>query len=1294
VRPGDIVQDRFEIVARAGAGGMGVVYRALDRLTASAVALKVVHDPDGEKDKRFDREIRLLAQLIHPAIVRYVSHGTTAGGEPFLAMEWLEGEDLAAHLVRTGLDPAETVVVARRIAEGLAAAHAVGALHRDLKPSNVFLSRGEPSTAKLLDFGVAHLSHATRVMTQTGAMIGSLGYMAPEQIRGDKDIDARADLYSLGCVMFEALAGRRAFEGDHPVTILVQALHDRPPLLAELRPELPEALTGLVDRMLARKAEARPSSAREVIEALDALGSLAGARAPQPLSRPSTSISGGERRLVSVILVRSVGVTATALSRAELATVASDSNAPVAAIRKVVGPLGGDVVSLRHGTSLVLLRGLSNAKDEAGRAAACALAIASEVPDVRVAVATGAAEVTGRWAAGPVVDRAAALLDRTRLGSTSSAVRIDDVTEGLLDVRFVVESVGPGDSVLRGVEAFAGDVRRVLGKPTPCVGRERELAFLESTCLEAVADEVARAVLVLGVAGVGKSRLRREITGRLAARSEARVLVSRCDALYSGSPLRALADLLRNAAEVREDQPPEERYEALERHVTKVVPEGGRAETLEFLAELLRAPAAGEPSPRLRAARNDPRIMAEQTRVAFETWIRSLLDEKPLVLVLEDLHWSDAPSFAMLEGWLARFAEKPLVILGLARPEIRDTFPEGLRGASEVRLEGLTRKAAERLVRSLLGDDTPLATITRVVERAGGNAFYLEELVRHVASQAASGVATGDLPETVLAMAQSRLDALEPEARRVLRVGAIFGETFWRRAVVLLLGGTMGEAAISEWLDALVTREVLERGRNERFADEVEYVFRHALLRDAAYSMLVDDDRQKGHRVAGDWLIGVGERDPRLLAEHYLRGAAPDKAAPQLLLAARAALAASDLEGAAKDAERGLACEPSDGKLRGALSLARAMPLGWKTDWVATAPLVKDALTLLPTDSREWSEAAALEILRAAAAGNPAGMFELMSRIQGAAVAPAATGPYAFTIFMLSIAFSQLGQRAIAIGLEERLASAAERLPEGGDPAFEGWRHIVATVVADKPRLDHLGIAVRSAERGLACLVDAGDLLGQGVAGGWLARTLSLAGDQTRGEERARATLALIERTRNEFTRKRTEGTLGSILVAKGAHDEAIGVLTPLTEGNDTMAQLFARVELARAHLGKGDAAAALAQAEATALAAGLFFAPHQAAALAVQASAQRLLGKADEALATAQKGIKLGETSGMDVLTSSVLRREELEALAAKGDASLAERAAAAKARLETIASDLTPELAATFRAIEPNARTIALAG
>ncbi|MEZ4311896.1 MAG: serine/threonine-protein kinase [Polyangiaceae bacterium] len=162
MRAGDLVANRFEVEHLAGAGGVGEVYRALDRATGERVALKVLRPPSSRDIERFAREARVLSRLRHPAIVRYVSHGVTGEGEPFMAMEWLDGEDLSARLSRAPLTLAESAEVVRRAAAALAIPHARGIVHRDIKPSNLFLRNGHLDELKLLDFGLAWLVDASR----------------------------------------------------------------------------------------------------------------------------------------------------------------------------------------------------------------------------------------------------------------------------------------------------------------------------------------------------------------------------------------------------------------------------------------------------------------------------------------------------------------------------------------------------------------------------------------------------------------------------------------------------------------------------------------------------------------------------------------------------------------------------------------------------------------------------------------------------------------------------------------------------------------------------------------------------------------------------------------------------------------------------------------------------------------------------------------------------------------------------------------------------------------------------
>jgi serine/threonine protein kinase len=207
VEPGRIIADRFVIERLAGAGGMARVYRARDLLTGATVALKLLLEQGLIEAERFAREAELLAELGHPAIVRYIAHGLTPEGEPYLAIEWLDGEDLGARLRTSGLTIAESLALGARIADGLGAAHRRGVIHRDVKPSNLWLWGGLAAEAKILDFGIARRSASERTLTQVGAMIGTPGYMAPEQARGERALTASADVFSLGACSSSASPG-------------------------------------------------------------------------------------------------------------------------------------------------------------------------------------------------------------------------------------------------------------------------------------------------------------------------------------------------------------------------------------------------------------------------------------------------------------------------------------------------------------------------------------------------------------------------------------------------------------------------------------------------------------------------------------------------------------------------------------------------------------------------------------------------------------------------------------------------------------------------------------------------------------------------------------------------------------------------------------------------------------------------------------------------------------------------------------------------------------------------------
>ena len=279
-----VVAERYEIVRKLGSGGMGEVSEAHDRTTGAGVALKLLHTNDRDLVRRFQREARAASRLDTPHIVRVLDFGTDpAGDTPFMVMELLEGEDLQHLIARLGCLPPDLCLrVASQVCRGLVAAHAEQITHRDIKPANLFLTRapGGRRVVKILDFGIAKIhgsigtaaegGKVSAAVTRTGSMVGSPMYMAPEQARGHKDVDHRADLWALGIVLYQALTGRTPHEdtealGDLIVTICTEP----PPPVQHEAPWVGPEVARLVRRALQLARSERFQSAAEMLAAVD-----------------------------------------------------------------------------------------------------------------------------------------------------------------------------------------------------------------------------------------------------------------------------------------------------------------------------------------------------------------------------------------------------------------------------------------------------------------------------------------------------------------------------------------------------------------------------------------------------------------------------------------------------------------------------------------------------------------------------------------------------------------------------------------------------------------------------------------------------------------------------------------------------------------------------------------------------------------------------------------------------------------------------------------------------------------
>ncbi len=276
---GTRIGGRYELTRLLGEGGMGVVWAARHVVTGKPVALKILKGSTEEQRKRFVQEARVAAAIRHPNVVEVHDVLELDDGRPILVMDLLEGEPLSEVIEREGaIAPRRLLPIALDVLAGLGAAHAAGVVHRDMKPENIFLCRsaaGEVSV-KLLDFGIAKLTELssairhTGALTQTGSVLGTPLYMAPEQVFGERSIDHRADFWSLGVVLYEGLTGHCPIEGDNVGQIFKSISQRNFPPIVQRMPTIEPPIAQLVDAMLAASPEDRPGSAAEIAQVLAA----------------------------------------------------------------------------------------------------------------------------------------------------------------------------------------------------------------------------------------------------------------------------------------------------------------------------------------------------------------------------------------------------------------------------------------------------------------------------------------------------------------------------------------------------------------------------------------------------------------------------------------------------------------------------------------------------------------------------------------------------------------------------------------------------------------------------------------------------------------------------------------------------------------------------------------------------------------------------------------------------------------------------------------------------------------
>lgn len=978
---GELVAARFEVLLLADSGAMADVYRARDGATGELVALKVLRS-EAATLERFEREASALSLLTHPGVPRLVATGRLATGQPFLAMEWVEGVTLDRFLKRQLPGPRAALEITIAIADVLAAAHLAGVVHRDLNPTNVMVlprpgpsgddvistrRDSPPSSAehliKLLDFGVAHHSGSDLGITREGTQIGTPGYMAPEQVEGARTLTPAADVFALGCVLYELLTGERPFDSPTLAGIFARILRDKPARLREFDAALPEELDRLMLRLLDKDPLRRPEDGAAALSALRELPRLPeiarGALTPASERAP-------ERGIGTVVLVG-----------------ASDEHR-LAEIDAVAQRHGARAEQLQEGGVAVTILG-NSVVDDAALAAAFALELRSQVRIAVIAMATGLVTAGGGATAGRALDAALVLLLlRSEVDESGSLILLAETTAHLLDASFEVRRRGAG-FVLSSREPRREGFRSFHGTRAEFVGRSRELSVLTAAHAQSREDRAAVVLLVTGPAGIGKSRLGYEFA--LAARRAASgVLVLRSSAAphYAGQRHALLVSLLERAAQVEPSDSRSTRRARLRERLSAALDEPRLSHVLGALERAFDLePLGGVNSGSVPAARSERptpvrKPQGPDFREPLLEWLRAELGRSSIVLVVDDLHLASAETVDLLDDLLRSLAGEPLFVLLLGRPEVAESASAlfSHRGFTALKLSALSPRAALGAVQALGAGRLEPPVLDRIVERSRGVPLWLEHLV-----EAALEGQLQDTPERVLLLAQSELLRLEPDARRLLETVSVLGLHFWSGAARHLVGhGVLGRP-----LD-VVKRQLLESGlvnvrSSSRFEGEEELEFASASLRDGAYALLGESSREELHGRAADWLTEQGESDPLPVAMHYTLGGQLDLARRHYLRAARQAMARFDDDAVIAACEEALSHGASRSEELLEVRLLFATALYNRGDPRAALPTLQPLLDRGERGSSLWCGAVKLQSQLARETCRPELAVELAQRL-------------------------------------------------------------------------------------------------------------------------------------------------------------------------------------------------------------------------------------------------------------------------------------------------------------------------
>jgi len=948
----------YEITEEIGAGGMATVFRAYQPSMDRHVAIKVIRSSilhDQGLRERFQREARLIARLEHPHLLPVYDFDGESD-PPYIVMRYLEGGTLKQVQQRGSVPRGEILHVLRQLAGALDYAHRQGIVHRDLKPSNIMIDR--EGNAFLTDFGIARSTGKDKDLTGTGLMIGTPGYMAPEQARGDGQADKAADIYSLGVLAFEALAGSAPYEHESGFEVILAHMNAPIPKASERNRDLPKAADAVLTRALAKQPSDRFSTATEFVEALTRSLKIKPSDAPTALKSMTQTISVDQLAK----LAASKGehetpgsgtpsdqqrqMTAVAVDVKELAEILYESGADNERVRALVNALwnafgeiareAGGVIHSRTDDAGLVLWGRERAReDDPENAIRAVLAMRDRVltesrkvlgvswepnednPLPFVAgITTGPVLLERDGDSGSYTASGAPITLATRLREAAPPGGILTAHETFTLVRGVFNFLQQDPVRVRGrkepIEVYlaTGAKPRVFrlrsmgieGVETRMIGREIELRLLQEAMTLTLEDGETQVVTVVGEAGVGKSRLLFEFNNWIDLQEQLVWLFEARGTQPSMlQPYSLARDLFSFRFRIQDSDPLVQVHEKFVRGVAEFMGEGS-GKKAHYIGQLVGFDFTSVPE--VAGALQDGEGFRRVAQAYLGEFFTTACQKNPVMLLIEDIHWADDRSLDLINNLVRDNTELPLFVLCMARPSLYERRPqwgEGQRFHERIQLEPLSQLSSRRLVRELLKHvvEVPTALRDLVVDRADGNPFYIEELIKALIddrvivkgdpnwSVDATRLSTVRVPATLTGVLQARLDTLPPALYQLLQRASVIGRIFWDAAAIRLSHEAGLKAAeVQAMLEDLRDREMILQREESGFAGTVEYVFRHAILRDVTYETVIPRQRRALHKLVGDWLMEVGgeraDENVLLVAEHYGRAEEISLAAAQL----------------------------------------------------------------------------------------------------------------------------------------------------------------------------------------------------------------------------------------------------------------------------------------------------------------------------------------------------------------------------------------------------------------------------